>query len=91
MAHGPAFPVMVCWEFQHERTEKQFLFRHLVNLATRYLKEHATFLREQKFDASAQMMRDLAAEIAQTVDHQIKALTEIMSIGSEGEAVGNKV
>lgn len=49
------------------------------------------FCEEQKFDASAQMVRDLAAENAQTVDHQIKALTETMKIGSEGEAVGNKV
>jgi hypothetical protein len=37
---------------------------HLVDLATRYLLEHATILQEQKFDASAQMVRGLAAEIA---------------------------
>jgi len=72
---------------------------HLVDLAVRYLIEHAAILQEQKFDASSQMGRGLAAEIAdimavqipQSVEQQIKALTDIMGVGPEDEAVGNKV
>ena len=69
------------------------------SLAVKLLREHSSTLVNLKLPASAELAGTIADQIAgeialqgpQTVDQQIKALTDIMGVGPEDEAVGNKV
>jgi len=69
------------------------------NLAVKLLREHSSTLVNLKLPAPAelagtitdQIAGEIALQIPQTVDQQIKALTDIMGVGPEDEAVGNKV
>ncbi len=71
---------------------------HYVDLAVRYLKEHAATLSRHGYDASSHAVVILAVEIEQCValqvpqtpEEQARVLTEVFGCGPGDEEIGNK-
>jgi DNA anti-recombination protein RmuC len=69
-----------------------------IDLAVKFLREHATQLVVLELDAAAEVVTSLVAQIneevalqlPQTLEQQVAALTEALGCGPEDEAVGNK-
>lgn len=70
-----------------------------VNLAVKFLRDHAFLVRTNHCltasadvvnDIADQIEQEIALQIPQTLEEQTAALTEIMGVGPEDEAVGNK-